>query len=264
MIRSKPNLIGGFIWDWVDQGLQTTRDDGAVYLAYGGDFGDTPNDGNFCLNGIVASDRTPKPQTWECKYLFQPVAFEAVSLAEGKVRLVNRFHFQNLDQYEIRWQLSESGTPLSEGQATTESIAAGQDGVLTIPSAKPALKPGAEYWLRLSLHETTARPWCEAGFEIAKGQFKLPWGQSGPIAAAANPPSSDPPTLQETASQIVVSGNGFTAKFDRKTGQLVGYALEGAEILKSPLQYNFWRPQTDNDARGGRAHVAMRLPSNMT
>ncbi len=66
----------------------------------------------------MASDRSPKPQTWECKYVFQPVAFEAVNLAEGNVRLVNRFHFQNIDQYEIRWQLSESGTPLGKGNLT--------------------------------------------------------------------------------------------------------------------------------------------------
>ncbi len=255
LIRVKPNLIGGYIWDWIDQGLSTTNNDGLSYLAYGGDFGDTPNNGNFCLNGIIASDRTPKPQLWECKYVFQPVAFNAADLSAGRVQVANRFHFNNTDQYAIRWSLSENGRELESGTLPPVSIAAGETGVLNIPYEMPDVKPGAEYWLRLSLHESVPRPWCEAGFEVAKQQFKLPFDKT----TIDTPRAAEPLIVTKDDRQIVVSGKAFSASIDRRTGELVDYRLNDQEVLTAPLRLNFWRPQTDNDARGGKTHVNQKF-----
>ena len=137
LTRPRPLVkITGELWSKSTEGdgnyhmYSFLEDEGAEVLverviadAHGGDFDDQPNDGNFCLNGVIASDRSPKPQTWECKYVFQPVLFEEVSLPAGTIRLTNRFAFNNLDQYEVRWLLSESGKPIADGALESESFA---------------------------------------------------------------------------------------------------------------------------------------------
>ncbi|WP_146399432.1 glycoside hydrolase family 2 TIM barrel-domain containing protein [Planctomycetes bacterium CA13] len=250
VIRSKPNLIGGYIWDWVDQGLLTTNDDGDEYFAYGGDFGDTPNDSNFCLNGVIASDRSPKPQTWECKYVFQPVAFESIDLSVGKIRLINRFNFKNTAEYQIRWQLSENGLDVAHGELPSLEVSPGQGRVMTIPYSQTPMRPDAEYWLRVSLHEKRPQLWCDAGFEIAKEQFRV--SPDGPVVSTFV--SAKAPSTEYTDQRITISGDRFEADFDRKSGDLVRYEINGTDLLKSPMRMNFWRPQTDNDRIGGKTH----------
>ena len=115
LMHSYPNLIGGFIWDWIDQGVLTTDENGKEFFAYGGDFGDQPNDNNFCMNGVIASDRTPKPQTWEAKYVMQPVQITAVDLKNGLVRMLSRFNFENLNAYKVSWTLNEDATEIQSG-----------------------------------------------------------------------------------------------------------------------------------------------------
>ncbi|KAA1261131.1 Beta-galactosidase [Rubripirellula obstinata] len=258
LIRSKPNLIGGYIWDWIDQGLVAKTSDGTPYLAYGGDFGDTPNDSNFCLNGVIASDRSPKPQTWECKYVFQPFAVEAEDLQAGKIRLFNRFNFTNANQYDVRWRLSENGVKISSGMLDRVDVPAGESKAVTIPFEQPGAKPGAEYWLQISFHETRSRPWCDAGFEVAKQQLQLPI--SSPNSAnEVSFRSEKPPAIESTEQQIIVSGDRFLAQFDRQTGRLDRYQFNDEEIIVSPMRLNFFRPQTDNDRLGGKTHENQKV-----
>jgi beta-galactosidase len=134
---------------------------------------------------------------------------------------------------------------------------------LEIPFAEPDPKPGAEYWLRLSVHEKLARPWCEAGFEIAKQQFKLPAKQQFKLPYASDaftfaPPLAAPMVI-EGDREISVSGESFIVAFHRASGELWHYRLDDRELLKRPLRMNFWRPQTDNDGRGGKTHVHQRF-----
>ena len=105
-VRSHKRLQGGFIWDWVDQGLRKKTEDGVEYFAYGGDFGDTVNDLNFCINGLISPDRDPHPAMWEYKYILQPVVVEAVDLASGSVRVTNRHGFRSTDYLGIRWSVA--------------------------------------------------------------------------------------------------------------------------------------------------------------
>ena len=103
VIHSKKNLMGGFIWDWIDQGIARTDAQGRKWWAYGGDYGDQPNDANFCINGLISPDRTVKGATEECKYVFQPVVISAYDQDKMQFRIRNRFEFRNLNEFDIRW-----------------------------------------------------------------------------------------------------------------------------------------------------------------
>ncbi|MDF7806450.1 glycoside hydrolase family 2 TIM barrel-domain containing protein [Pontiellaceae bacterium B12219] len=254
LIRSKPNLLGGYIWDWIDQGVLTTNENGVAYFAYGGDFGDQPNSGNFCMNGVINSDRTPGPKTWECKYVFQPVAFEAVDLNAGVVKLSNRFDFTNLKKYSIHWNFSEEGVVMQEGTLDAVDLAPGQSREIKIPFQPLENSSGKEQWLRLSVHETSGKPWCDAGFEIAKEQFLV----AGVDSSASPSESSVQLSVSENKMFIDVKSERFFAQVNRETGELASYTVGGNEWITSPMRPAFWRPQTDNDAKGGRTHNRMK------
>lgn len=250
LIRSHDNLIGGFIWDYVDQGILQTDKNGKEFFVYGGDFGDTPNSGNFCINGIITSDRQPKPPLWECKYVYQPFVFEAVDLKNGIINLVNRSDFSNSDKYEFRWTLSQDGKVIQKGIVPTVMVSPGDFKEIKIPFSQPKLIAGAEYWLRVSAHITKNEVWAAAGHEISKEQFKMPFY----LAEQKNIAKGDV-QMNETENQISVSGKGFSVEVDKKSGNLVSYKIDGNEILSNPLQPNFWRPETDNDERGWKSSL---------
>ncbi|MDF7824796.1 glycoside hydrolase family 2 TIM barrel-domain containing protein [Pontiellaceae bacterium B12227] len=252
LIRSKPNLMGGYIWDWIDQGVLTTNEQGQAFFAYGGDYGDKPNSGNFCMNGVINSDRTPGPKTWECKYVFQPVVFSAADLKAGTVTVHNRHNFTNLDQYQLRWTLAEEGVVVQQGTLDALNLPAGGTQIIQVPFQP--LETEKEVWLRLSVHETTAKPWCDAGFEIAKEQF-LVKGRDG---SPSRPQSGAKLTAKDAKKAITLKGKGFSAKIDKATGELASYKVGGEEWIKSPLRPVFWRPQTDNDKKGAKTHKLMK------
>lgn len=246
-IYSKPNAIGGYIWDMIDQGIeQTHKESGQKFYAYGGDFGDVPNDGNFCFNGVFASNRMPNPHAWECKYVFQPVTFEAEDLAKGLIRVANRFSFTNLKGYAIRWTLSEDGTELQSGTLHNQDIPAGDSAVVCVPYEPIVFKEDAEYWLRLSLHEKTDRRWCKKGYEVAKDQLALK-DRRKPVAYTST--SKGNTAINEIDGNVVVSGKGFSVTVSKESGKLTSYKLNGVEHLAAPLGPNFRRPLADNDRR---------------
>lgn len=247
-IRARPNLIGGYIWDMIDQGLEKTDEKtGQTFYAYGGDFGDIPNDENFCMNGVFAADRTPNPHAWECKTVFQPVVFEAVDPADGRIKITNRFNFNSLKDYEIRWTVSENGTELQSGVLPVQYIPAGRTVVVTVPFKEVKFKNNAEYWLRMSLHESKDRLWCKKGYEVAKGQIVL---KKRSVLSAPHSTSMEKLSLHESDRDIVVDGSQVSVTVSKVSGDLVSYKLRGAEQLAAPLRPNFNRPPVDNDTRG--------------
>jgi beta-galactosidase len=251
LIRSKPNLLGGFIWDWIDQGLLTTNEDGVEYYAYGGDFGDQPNSSNFNLNGVLNSDRTPGPKTWECKTIFQPVVFKAADLKSGKVTVVNRFNFNNLKDYSVQWKLFEEGVEVQSGTLDAMDLPAGETQEITVPFQ--ALENGKEQWLRLSVHETQDRSWCKVGFEIAKEQLLVKAGKAAAVSS-----STAKVSIKDGSDVIELKGKAFSVKVDKSNGTLVSYEVNGEEWIKSPLRPRFIRPRTDNDIRGGQTQRIMK------
>ena len=246
-IRKRPNLIGGFIWDMIDQGILKTHESGKKFFAYGGDFGDVPNDQNFCLNGVFAADRTPNPHAWECRHEFQPVAFESVDVKNGKVRIINRFVFSSLNKYEIRWELAENSTTIQSGILPDQDIAAGESSVIEIPYKAVQFKAENEYWLRLSLHEKSDRLWCKKSFELAKDQLLMKKCESlKPYVSASN----EKLAVNETQEGIEISGKRVSVFVSKTNGELTSYKLNNIEQLMAPLKPNFTRPAIDNDVRG--------------
>jgi beta-galactosidase len=255
LMHSYPNLIGGFIWDWIDQGVLTSDENGKEFFAYGGDFGDQPNDNNFCMNGVIASDRTPKPQTWEAKYVMQPVQITAVDLENGLVRMLNRFNFDNLNEYKVSWTLNEDATEIQSGVLEGLSLNPGANKVVEIPFAAIKPKANAEYWLRISVQLKEDKNWAKAGHELAKQQFKLPI-QTEVTAKEIN---ADNITFDESDEQIVVSGKNFQAIIGKKSGLIESYQQGGKQVITSALKPYFWRPLTDNDERGWKVQQSIAI-----
>ncbi len=248
LVTAHPNLIGGYIWDWVDQGLAETAPDGSTFFQYGGDYGDTPNDSNFCLNGIIASDQRPKPAIEESKYIFQPIGFEAADLATGQVRVLNRHALTNLDTFELRWTVSADGDEVQSGILPAHSVVPGDHDTLSVPFAPIDPVPGKEYWLRLSAHLTNDTLWAHAGHEVAKEQFALPFF----VPEGVQAPHGDAPTIEEKDGIITLSASRAQLKLNSATGLVTSYQMNGEELLVSPITPNFWRVPTDNDTRGWR------------
>ncbi len=245
-IRITPNLIGGFIWDMIDQGLETTSKSGQKYFAYGGDFGDLPNAGNFCLNGVFAADRTPNPHAWECKYVFQPVAFQPVDVKSGKVKVINRFSFTNLDAYTIQWSIHANGEVLQEGLLAALDLPAGKQAEISLPIRKIKVDSHTEYWLRMSVQEKNDRAWCQAGYELASEQLLLQAAVEPAKQVAAHGSVDE----KDEGDWIQLSAGSCTAQISKTDGQLKSYQVGGAEQLKAPLKPNFYRAPIDNDIQG--------------
>ena len=248
-IEAYEPLIGGCIWDWVDQGLRkrvkTEEGKEVWFWAYGGDFGDQPNDGNFCINGILTPDREITPKLWEVKKVYQYIKIEPVDLLKGVVRVKNGYSFTNLNEFEIRWSLSEDGKVLAEGRIDPIDLAPGESVELTVPFERPELKPGAEYWLRVSFHLREDKPWAPKGHEVAWEQFKIPFDvPPKPVMKIDEMPDL---SLSEGDDLIIIEGEGFSVELDKATGLIVSLAYNGKEIFVSGPKLNAFRAPTDND-----------------
>lgn len=243
-IEAHDRLQGGFIWDWVDQGLRRKADDGREWMAYGGDYGDVPNDDNFCCNGLVGPDRDVHPCLLEYKKLIQPVRVEAVDLAAGQVRIINRYDFSDLGHLDVSWVLEEDGEVLAGSTLESLHISPGQSEVVTLPLEKPTLQPGAEYWLTLHFTLAEPTPWANWGHEVAWEQFRLPWE-----AAASNLPVERmaPLSLEEDEAAIIVQGRDFRLTLGKCEGTITSWVHQGRELLAAGPRLSIWRAPTDND-----------------
>jgi beta-galactosidase/beta-glucuronidase len=247
IIYSYKRLCGGFIWDWVDQGLKRVTEDGREWWAYGGDFGDEPNDGNFCINGLVWPNREPHPAMWECKKIQQPVEAEAVDLSKGLVRILNRYDFMDLSIIDIFWELTEDGEIIQEGKMPKLSTPPHGSEIITVPLKIPEkLKPGAEYYLTIRYKLSESTLWAEKGFEVGWSQFKMPFAvPPGPEIKVDNMPTLN---LEDKPDKIVISGRDFNLTFDKSTGSISSFTYKGFNLIKGGPVLNVWRAPTDNDA----------------
>ncbi|MCD6520414.1 MAG: DUF4981 domain-containing protein, partial [Anaerolineae bacterium] len=245
VIEKYKRLQGGFIWDWVDQGLRRRTEDGVEWYAYGGDFGDEPNDGSFCINGLVFPDRTPQPAVWEHKKVVQPVRLEPVDLLKGRVRVTNRYHFSDLGGLRIFWELQEDGRIIQEGELERLSLAPGESQVLSVPFEQPSFTPGAEYWLMLRFVLAESTRWAEAGHVVAWEQFAIPFPvPERPLLRVAEMPALE---LSDEAGAFLVRGQGFALRLSKAEGRLSSWHYRGLELLRWGPRLNIWRAPIDND-----------------
>ncbi|MHC4394482.1 MAG: beta-galactosidase, LacZ type [Planctomycetota bacterium] len=246
-IEKYKTLIGGCIWDWVDQGLRKRGADGKEFWAYGGDYGDKPNDGNFCINGLVFPDRKIPPKMWEVKRVYQYVDFEAENLTAGKIKVHNKYFFTNLKEFDVAWTLLEDGVIIQGGTIEPLDIAPNDNKVVTIPVKKPKLTLGAEYRLRVSLHLREDTLWANKGHEVAAEQLKVPY-EAGPRPVMTLS-EMRPLKLGETGDSITVKSSDFDVSFSRKTGMITSLVYGEKEIIadgNGPV-FNAFRQYTDND-----------------
>ncbi|HVF42531.1 MAG TPA: glycoside hydrolase family 2 TIM barrel-domain containing protein [Pyrinomonadaceae bacterium] len=255
VIESHRQFHGGFIWDWVDQTIAKRGADGKDFFAYGGDFGDVPNDGNGG-DGLVHADRRAQPELAEVKKVYQYVKVEPVELDAGRVRVRNKYLFRDLSFLLGTWQLEENGAVIQSGELPCLATAPGASAELTIPLRRPRLRHGAEYFLKVTFALAADEPWAAKGHVVAWDQFQMPYKPPpAPRYVRAETPALK---LSETADAFTVTGENFSARFGRRSGALEAYEYEGRALLSGALTPNFWRAPTDND-RGNRMPAKLRV-----
>lgn len=244
-IYKYPNLQGGYIWDWVDQGILTHDENGRPFWAYGGDFGtNMPSDGNFCCNGIVSPDRTLHPAMNEVKYTHQYVGFEPVDLSKGVFKVQNRYYFTNLKKYLITYQVKANDKVIRNGKVSLD-IAPQESQELTVNVNGLEPKVGTEYFVNFSVTTVEPEPLVPIGYELAHEQFRLP------IEPVARTFATDGPALKcsTDGNLLKVSSSRLNFVFDKESGIVTSYKVKGTEYFDKGfgIQPNFWRAPNDND-----------------
>ncbi len=227
MFDKYPQLLGGAIWEWQDQGIYNNRNPEHPITAFGGGFGEFPNDRYYIHKGVVFSDRSPKPHFPELKHAYQWISIRAKDLQKGIVSIKNRYQFLNLDHLNATWELTADGMPLSKGQLDVGTIAPGTEKDVTIPFAFNP-KPGVEYFVRISFSLNKDLPWAPKGYEVAWQQLKL----EGILAAQIERAQGDKLTLTETKDLVQVSGDKFSLDFDKVKGTFTKMMQSGENLIR--------------------------------
>jgi beta-galactosidase/beta-glucuronidase len=246
-IYAHPRLIGGCIWEWVDHGIRRRTESGEEWFAYGGDFDDFPNDGNFCIDGLNFPDRIPHTGLIEYKKIIEPVKVEAVDLKAGQVKIINRYNFISLQHLDGAWTVTQDGEIVAQGVLPSQAleVTPGSEMTITLPYTLPQEKPGATYWLNISFTLAQATLWAPRGFELAWAQFELPVDKlPAPILLLHHMPAL---RVTESAQAFTVRGEDFRLVFDRWHGTLATWEFNAMALLSTGPRLNVWRAPTDND-----------------
>ena len=248
-IYKYPNLQGGFIWDWVDQGILEKDKNGREYYTYGGDYGvNTPSDGNFLCNGIVNPDRTPHPAMAEVKYAHQNIGFEAIDLANGLFRVTNRFYFTNLKKYMVHYSVTANNKVVRSGKVSLDiDPQASKEFTVPVGNLKP--QAGTEYFVNFNVTTVEKEPLIPIGHEIACNQFRLPIESPKKAFKTSGPKL----TVSTNGDNLSASSSKVNFMFNKKTGIVTSYKVDGTEYFSEGfgIQPNFWRAPTDNDYGNG-------------
>jgi len=240
-----PNIIGGFIWDYVDQGFRKTSEDGKEFWTYGGDYGDEPNDATFCINGILMPDRKPNPSLFEVKKVYQNIKVYAVDLIKGKVKIHNKYNFISLDFVNISWELTANGEIIQEGQLLMPKVNPGAQQEILIPYNQPELEPITEYHVKISFTLARKNLWGEKGHVVAWDQFQIPF--ETPDLMHLSIEKMTIVNLQDSVAAHIVQGEDFKVSIGKKSGAIESIYYGGKEFVSKPLIPNFWRAPTDNE-----------------
>jgi len=244
-IRTHKRLIGGFIWDWADQGLRKKSPDGQEFWAYGGDYGDDPNDGNFCCNGLVQPNRKPNPSLYEVKKVYQRIHVLPVDILAGKFHLYNEYDFLNLDFTDIKCELSADGRIIQRGTLPKLSLAPGAKRELQLNFTEPNFQPDTEYWIKIFFTLAQDTSWARRGYILAWDQFKIPFDvPQAPVIDSNTMPSL---SLNENAQNITITGDDFEIMFGTESGALESFVFNEKQLIASAPVPNFWRVPIDND-----------------
>lgn len=250
-IESTNFFCGGAIWDWVDQALWNyDPKTGTRYMAYGGDFGDKPNSGMFCMNGILYPDHTPKPAFYEVKKVYQYVGVKMLDAATGEIEVFNKNYFVPMTDLDMVWSLWKDGKRVGEIHhdfgGPRNILAPRQRQTMTIPYNIASLDKNSEYHVKVQFLLAEDMPWAKKGFVQAEEQFELPVERNyKSIAIAAN--NGNALAVSSTANTVEVSGTGFSVVFDNAIGSISSLIYNNKEIFSEGPILDAWRAPVDND-----------------
>lgn len=246
MIEKYPNLQGGFIWDWVDQGILAKKN-GKEYWVYGGDFGPkgTLSDNTFLINGVVFPDRSFKPHSLEVKKVYQNIGFNPLNLLEGKLEIINKFRFKSLSNEKLEWSIEANGKSIQSGEINNLSVGPEYKENISINLENLSASPGVEYFLNLSVRLKSDEPFLPANWEIASEQFRMPLFKE---KRTADLTGLEKVELKED-SNINIWGKNFSLIINKDSGIITSYKYKNKELIKDDMgmRPNFWRAPTDND-----------------
>ena len=254
-IETHHGLQGGFIWEMLDHGVAAVRRSGVnavvkpgeerEFWAYGGDFGDTPNDVNFCCDGLVWPDRTPHPAMWECKKVFQPIRVTAANAANRDVTITSWYDFIDTSHLSSTWELSVDGKRVQQGALPKLVLKPGEARIVQIPYTVPQTHAGQELHLTVRFFDQRGVGLLKKGHEVAWSQVEVP---AGARAVAQRPARvSITAVVSDGKRELVVSGDGFEVVITKDTGRVAAWRVGGADLLVAGPQLTAWRAPTDND-----------------
>lgn len=245
-IRKHPQVQGGFIWDWMDQGLEQKTEEGEIYYAYGGDFepkeANINNDGNFCANGIIGSDRTPHPAVWEVKKAHQNILFKQISNLGFEI--FNENFFIDTQNYNFKWELIENGVVVKTQQITDVNLQPQEKQEIQIELVY-SLNPIKEYFINIYVSLKKPGPLLNEGHVVAADQFLVRKAQTTALETTSKKKLKLKHNKKTNTYRLC--GNGFEYVFNKNDFGLASIKYNDKEILKETLKMNFWRAPTDND-----------------
>ncbi len=239
--RQYPRLQGGFVWDWVDQSLTKYDENGKAWSAYGGDFGDTPNDRQFCMNGLVFADRTPHPALYEAKHEQQFFQFTLLPGAKRQIEVTSEYLFRRSDNEVLHWSIAQDGNPLAAGEIVLDIAPQGRQ-VITLPDV-PMPETAGQLWLTVRVEQPQATAWSDAGHISARQQWKL----QEKLSLTQLPSARTAPQLNVSENVFTVENDHKRWQFDRQSGLLTQYWIGDSAQLLTPLTDQFTRAPLDND-----------------
>jgi len=258
LVRKYPKYQGGFIWDFVDQSLRRKNENGVQYYAYGGDFNKyDASDKNFLDNGLIGPDRVLNPHMHEVGYYYQSIWTTPADLAKGEVKIYNENFFRDLSSYYAAWELLANGKVIQSGIVSDLDIAPQQSKVVKLDYRLDNIAPDAEILLNIHFKLKNAEGLLPAGFAVAKDQLTIaPWHYGSTELKNPSPGNSDITPLSivdNDAHYLIIRNDSFRIEFDRHSGLLCRYEVNGVPLLNgnSQLTPNFWRAPTDNDFGAG-------------
>ncbi len=240
-----PALLGGAIWEWEDQGIWNRRDPKRQFIAYGGGFGEVPNDHYFIHKGVVFSDRSPKPHYPEVKRAYQWIGFAPADLSQNRIKIKNKYAFLRLDDFKGSWSLTEDGVSIQTGVLPPLNLAPGEETTITLPLHIAHPKYGAHYLLNVAMALGKDTLWAKAGYEVARAQMEMVTPPAPTLAVETMKPAR----MAREGNVVTVSGEGFEFAFSSTTGQLIRLAQNGVNLLlpDGGPRLHLWRAQHRKD-----------------
>ena len=246
-----PVLQGGFIWEWVEHGIETFDEQGRKYWSYGGDLGGHrwTHDGNFCADGIVSADRSTHPGIQEIKKMYQPIWMKAIDIEKGKISMNNHHLFTDLNVYDYKWELYKNGELV---QTNTLNISGGplSETELTIPLPSLQYAAGDEYFVRIKAFTRKATDLIPAGHLVAEEEFPFPKNNFFVKASSQGNLKTEETERKgrfSTEKLLQFESGDVKGSISLSSGQLIGYSYKGKQLITSAPVPNFWRGPTDND-----------------